>query len=68
MKRGDIYLVALDPAQGRDQKGYRPVLVVSADAFNQATKLPVILPITTGGNLRNASALRFKFLVSKRPE
>ncbi len=50
MKRGDIYLVALDPAAGREQRGFRPVLVVSPRAFNDATNLPVILPITNGGD------------------
>jgi len=49
MKRGDIYLVTLDPTEGREQQGHRPVLVISPQAFNEATKLPVILPITTGG-------------------
>ena len=49
MKRGDIYLVSLDPTQGHEQQGYRPVLVVSPSEFNQAAKLPVILPITTSG-------------------
>lgn len=49
MKRGDIYLVSLDPSAGHEQKGSRPVVIVSADEFNQATKLPVVLPITTGG-------------------
>lgn len=49
MKRGDIYLVALDPTEGREQRGYRPVLVISPAAFNEATKLPVVLPITNGG-------------------
>ena len=49
MRRGDIYTVALDPTQGREQRGTRPVLVVSPTAFNQATKLPVICPITNGG-------------------
>ncbi len=49
MKRGDIYMVDLDPTAGREQRGHRPVLVISADAFNAATKLPVILPITNGG-------------------
>jgi mRNA interferase ChpB len=49
MKRGDIYLVTLDPTAGHEQSGKRPVLVVSPAAFNEATKLPVILPITTGG-------------------
>ncbi len=50
MKRGDIYLVTLDPTQGREQQGYRPVLVVSPADFNNATKLPVVLPITSGGD------------------
>lgn len=49
MNRGDIYLVSLDPTQGREQRGNRPVLVVSATAFNAATRLPVVCPITTGG-------------------
>jgi mRNA interferase ChpB len=50
MKRGDIYLVALDPTAGREQRGRRPVLIVSPLAFNAATNLPVVLPITTGGD------------------
>lgn len=49
MKRGDIYLVSLDPTEGREQQGSRPILIVSATEFNEATKLPVICPITTGG-------------------
>jgi mRNA interferase ChpB len=49
VNRGDIYLVALNPAEGREQRGYRPVVVVSPSAFNAATMLPVILPITSGG-------------------
>ncbi|MDE2514648.1 MAG: type II toxin-antitoxin system PemK/MazF family toxin [Rhodospirillales bacterium] len=50
MKRGDIYLVSLDPSEGHEQRGYRPVLIVSPTAFNEATRLPVILPITNGGD------------------
>ena len=50
MKRGDIWLVGLDPAHGHEQKGRRPVLIVSPEAFNRVTKVPVILPITSGGN------------------
>ncbi len=49
MNRGDIYLVSLDPTLGHEQRGQRPVLVVSPAEFNEATKLPVILPITSGG-------------------
>jgi mRNA interferase ChpB len=50
MERGDIYLVSLDPTQGHEQQGRRPVLLVSPGAFNRLTKVPVVLPITTGGN------------------
>jgi mRNA interferase ChpB len=59
MKRGDVYLVSLDPTQGNEQQGRRPVLIVSPDDFNAATKLPVILPITNGG----AFAQRIGFAV-----
>jgi mRNA interferase ChpB len=50
VKRGDIYMVSLDPTEGREQRGSRPVLVVSATAFNIATQLPVVCPITNGGD------------------
>ena len=50
MNRGDIYLVSLDPTEGREQRGSRPVLLVSPTEFNEATKLPVVLPITNGGD------------------
>ncbi|YCI03616.1 type II toxin-antitoxin system PemK/MazF family toxin [Ensifer sp. D2-11] len=49
MRRGDIYMVDLEPTHGREQRGHRPVVVVSPDEFNQATGLPIILPITNGG-------------------
>ncbi len=49
MKRGEIYLVSLDPTQGHEQRSHRPVLIISPDEFNEATKLPVILPIISGG-------------------
>ena len=49
MKRGEIWLVNLDPAAGHEQKGRRPVLIVSPEAFNRVTKLPVVLPVTSGG-------------------
>ena len=50
MKRGEIWLVALDPTAGHEQQGRRPVLIVSPDAFNAVTKVPVVLPITSGGS------------------
>jgi mRNA-degrading endonuclease toxin of MazEF toxin-antitoxin module len=50
MKRGEIWLVSLDPTSGHEQRGRRPVLIVSTEAFNRVTKVPVVLPITTGGS------------------
>ncbi len=50
MKRGEVWLVSLDPTAGHEQQGSRPVLIVSPEAFNRVTKVPVVLPITTGGD------------------
>jgi mRNA-degrading endonuclease toxin of MazEF toxin-antitoxin module len=50
LKRGEIWLVSLDPTAGHEQKGRRPVLIVSLEAFNRVTKVPVVLPITSGGS------------------
>ena len=58
MKRRHIYPVSLDPTEGHEQRGTRPVVVSPTD-FNKATKLPVIVPITNGGDF----ARRIKFAV-----
>ncbi len=51
MNRGDIYLVSsLDTSSGHEQKGSRPVLVITPEAFNKLTKTPIVVPITNGGN------------------
>ena len=50
MKRGEIWLVGLDPSEGHEKKGRRPVLIVSPDMFNHVTKVPVVLPVTSGGS------------------
>lgn len=49
MRRGEIWLAGLDPASGHEQQGRRPVLIVSPEAFNRITRVPVVLPITSGG-------------------
>ena len=55
MKRGEIWLVGLDPTEGHEQKGRRPVLIVSPEAFNRVTRVPVVLPITSGGSFARAA-------------
>jgi len=49
-KRGEIWLVNLNPTQGQELQGSRPVLVVSDKLFNQMG-LVWACPITQGGNL-----------------
>jgi mRNA-degrading endonuclease toxin of MazEF toxin-antitoxin module len=49
MRRGEIWLVGLDPVEGHEQRGRRPVLIVSPEAFNRVTRVPVVVPITSGG-------------------
>ncbi|MBA7847873.1 type II toxin-antitoxin system PemK/MazF family toxin [Klebsiella sp. RHBSTW-00484] len=50
MDRGEIWLVSLDQIAGHEQSGRRPVLIVSKASFNQFTRLPVVVPVTSGGN------------------
>ena len=50
MKRGEVWLVALDPSLGHEQKARRPVLIASPEPFNRITKVPIVVPITTGGS------------------
>ena len=50
MDRGEIWLVSLDPGTGHEQSGKRPVLIISPAPFNKLTRLPVVVPITSGGS------------------
>ncbi len=46
--RGEIWLSDLNPVRAHEQAGTRPVLVVSADAFNHGpAQLVVVVPLTT---------------------
>ncbi len=51
MERGDIDRVSLDPTTGHEQRGSRPVLVISPGKFNRLTGVPIVVPITTVGGL-----------------
>ena len=44
--QGDLVALDFDPQSGHEQKGRRPALVVSKDAFNRATGLAICCPIT----------------------
>ena len=45
--QGDFIAVSFDPQSGHEQKGRRPALVVSREAFNRATGLAIACPLTT---------------------
>jgi mRNA interferase MazF len=51
VQRGEIYFVNLNPVQGREQAGQRPVLVLSIDAINQAPLVVTVVVGTKGANL-----------------
>ena len=47
MNRGDIYNVRLDPVEGSEQGGSRPVIVVSRNAINTSSPTVLAIPCTT---------------------
>jgi len=47
--RGDVVHVPLDPAAGHEQRGSRPVLVLTPREFNRLGDT-LVAPITQGGN------------------
>ena len=49
-RRGDVYLVSLDPAQGREIKKTRPCVVVSPEELNLQLQTFLVAPMTTGGH------------------
>ena len=52
IQRGAIYFVNLNPVQGREQAGQRPVLVLSIDAINQ---LPLVVTGVVGTKGENVT-------------
>jgi mRNA interferase MazF len=45
VRRGEIYFLDLNPVQGREQAGRRPVLVLSIDPIN---RLPLVVTVVVG--------------------
>ncbi len=45
-KQGDFVAVSFDPQSGHEQRGRRPALVVSKEAFNRGTGLAIVCPVT----------------------
>lgn len=47
MNRGDVFDARLDPTEGSEQAGTRPVIVVSRDAINASSVVVIVVPCTT---------------------
>ena len=47
MKRGEIYFANLDPVQGSEQGGMRPVLIIQNDLGNKFSPTVIVLPLTS---------------------
>ena len=48
-RRGEVYLVSLDPARGSEIRKTRPCLIVSPDEINNHLRTTIVAPLTTGG-------------------
>lgn len=47
VRRGDIFLVNLNPTLGTEQRGVRPCLIIQNDIGNKKSPLTIIAPITS---------------------
>jgi mRNA interferase MazF len=53
LKRGEVWLTNLDPTQGSEQAGVRPVIIFQNDIISQFSTTTIAIPLTT--NQRRAS-------------
>lgn len=49
-RRGDAFLVGLDPTVGRETKKARPCVILSPDELNDHLSTFLVAPLTTGGH------------------
>jgi mRNA interferase MazF len=47
IRRGEIRWADLDPVRGREQAGRRPVLILSADVFNERSGTVIAVAVTS---------------------
>jgi mRNA interferase MazF len=52
LRRGEVYFVNLNPVQGREQSGQRPVLIISNNSINQLPLVVTVVVGTKGENIR----------------
>ena len=47
MKRGEIWIVDLDPGFGREIRKKRPALIISLDIFNKSLSTIIVIPFSS---------------------
>lgn len=47
MKQRDIYWADLEPVRGSEQRGKRPVVIVSGDSMNENLDIVICCPLST---------------------
>ena len=47
MKQGDIWIADLEPVQGSEQGGKRPVVIISSDHMNDALPIVIAVPLSS---------------------
>jgi len=52
MRRGDVYDARLSPAEGSEQTGIRPVVIVSRNVINRFSPVIVVVPFTNAANVK----------------
>ncbi len=51
VRRGDVFLVQLDPTRGGEIRKSRPCVVVSPDDLNAHVRTVIVAPLTKGGHV-----------------
>lgn len=51
IKRGEIWLINLDPAKGSEIRKTRPAVVLSRSDYNQVAETVTVIPISTGRHI-----------------
>ena len=47
MKQCEIWYANLNPVKGSEQKGFRPVVIISGNVVNEYLKIVIACPLTT---------------------
>lgn len=47
MKQREIWMADLNPVKGREQKGIRPVVIISGNAMNDNLGICIVCPLST---------------------